>query len=313
MNNNPKLSILIATYNQPNYILKAVESCLSQSYCNLEIIVGDDSENNDTHRLLENYIVSGQIVYFRNQNNIGRVANYRKLLYEYASGDWVVVLDGDDYYIENDYFTDVIYRAIENPHVVMISAGHFKLYEASGIKERDTLTMLNRVIPGKQFLTDFMKMPQHSTNVYRRELACNLDFYRHSSNASDAESLYRLALNGDVFLSNLIPVVWRIHGENTTFNRNLVTQIKELSFIDEIYKYSIAFITKRQAKLWRDKYYISMYHHLNSIAYANNDLFIVGYLSLKAFRYWRWYSILNVYIFCKRKFRISAKGDGVTL
>ena len=50
--NLPLVSILIPTYNRPHYFKIALESALAQTYSNIEIIVGDDSTNNETEKLI---------------------------------------------------------------------------------------------------------------------------------------------------------------------------------------------------------------------------------------------------------------------
>ena len=52
INNPPLVSILIPTYNRPHYFKIALESALAQTYSNIEIIVGDDSTNNETEKLI---------------------------------------------------------------------------------------------------------------------------------------------------------------------------------------------------------------------------------------------------------------------
>ena len=52
----PLVSILITTYNQPLFFRQALESALNQDYHNIEIVVGDDSTNTDTKKLMKGYL-----------------------------------------------------------------------------------------------------------------------------------------------------------------------------------------------------------------------------------------------------------------
>ncbi|MGQ0419789.1 glycosyltransferase family 2 protein, partial [Bacillus sp. HC-Mk] len=55
--NLPLVSILIPTYNRPHYFKIALESALAQTYSNIEIIIGDDSTNDETATLIrEQYL-----------------------------------------------------------------------------------------------------------------------------------------------------------------------------------------------------------------------------------------------------------------
>jgi len=92
-----KVSIQIPTYNQQQYISQAIDSVLMQDYPDLEVIVADDCSTDETEAIVRKY-KDIRVKYFKNEKNIGRVANYRKSLYDYCTGDWVVNLDGDDYF-----------------------------------------------------------------------------------------------------------------------------------------------------------------------------------------------------------------------
>ena len=74
----PKVSIMIPTYNQQKYILRAIESALSQDYENIEIVIVDDNSPDETQAIVEAYLSKKndtRIRYFRNQENIGIIKN----------------------------------------------------------------------------------------------------------------------------------------------------------------------------------------------------------------------------------------------
>lgn len=50
----PLVSVLIPTYNRPHYFKEALDSVINQTYRNIEIIIGDDSTNNETEELVRN-------------------------------------------------------------------------------------------------------------------------------------------------------------------------------------------------------------------------------------------------------------------
>lgn len=262
----PKISILIPTYNQPQYIIQAVESALLQDYFNLEVIVNDDSTNNETEQLLKPFFADKRFSYYKTKTNIGRVGNYRQLLYEYASGDWVVMLDGDDYYIDSHYISYVVSFILKYPKLVFVGAGHKIYYECTGETTVCHITDEDKVFDGSNIFKEQIPIPQHTTNVYKREVALPLNCYNHPSNASDAEGLYRLCLHGEVAFLHLIPVVWRIHENNTTYTKDISEQIAELNFIDSVYHYSLSFLESDIAKAWQKRQYYGHSHHILQIA-----------------------------------------------
>ncbi len=61
--------MLIPTYNRPEYFKEALESVINQTYRNIEIIIGDDSTNDETENLIkENYLNNyDNIKYYHNR------------------------------------------------------------------------------------------------------------------------------------------------------------------------------------------------------------------------------------------------------
>ncbi|NLK94080.1 MAG: glycosyltransferase [Clostridiales bacterium] len=97
----PLVSILIPTYNRPEYFKEALESAINQTYPNIEIIIGDDSTNNLTEQLIESYLQKYDFIkYIKNDKNIGQFENDKKLL-SLAKGEYINYLMDDDLFSEN--------------------------------------------------------------------------------------------------------------------------------------------------------------------------------------------------------------------
>ena len=297
---SPLISIMIATYNQPEYIVKGLQSCLAQDYHNYEVVIGDDSTNDDSYNALSPYLNDPKIKYFRNKENIGRVKNYHKLLYEYATGDWAMMLDGDDYYIDNNYLSQAAKWINENENIVMVSAGHLLINENNNTETFLPLIKENKVFAGKDLFYNFIQIGQHSTCIYNRTLAKELNFYSFNSMATDADGLFRLCLNGNVvFLKNIV-VIWRIHNNNYTFKASgAIKQMHEMKFIDSIVNYSVKFIGLKEAKIWKNKMYYSMSFHILSLAENTKNKFTILRVTLWASKYWR---LIDTYRYIKRIF-----------
>ena len=122
----PKVSIQIPTYNQKVFIVKAIESCLMQDYENLEINIADDNSTDNSYMVIEPFLKDARVNYYKNNQNIGRVKNYRKALYEYATGEWVINLDGDDYFTDSGFVSKAIEDITKdgNEHVLVYQANH---------------------------------------------------------------------------------------------------------------------------------------------------------------------------------------------
>ncbi|MGG3887075.1 glycosyltransferase [Brevibacillus panacihumi] len=91
----PLVSILIPAYNRPQLLEIALQSSLAQTYKNIEIIISDDSTNDEVKKMVEPYLEKdSRIIYSKNERNLG-VLNGKRCL-ELASGDYVNFLMDDD-------------------------------------------------------------------------------------------------------------------------------------------------------------------------------------------------------------------------
>jgi len=89
-----KVSIIIPTYNREQYISQAIESALSQTLKDIEVIVVDDGSTDNTEKVISPY--RNRINYIKTEN--GGVAHARNIGMEMAKGDYVSWLDSDDIY-----------------------------------------------------------------------------------------------------------------------------------------------------------------------------------------------------------------------
>ncbi len=95
MGNAPFFSVIIPTYNPPDLIFKTLESVLSQTFKDFEIVVVDDASPHDVRGKLARHLESGQLRYARNEKN-GERAVTRNHGLRIARGQWATFLDHDD-------------------------------------------------------------------------------------------------------------------------------------------------------------------------------------------------------------------------
>jgi glycosyltransferase involved in cell wall biosynthesis len=99
-----KFSIIIPLYNKQNYIVKTLESVLSQSYKDFEVIVVNDGSSDNS--LQEALSVSDSRIRVINKEN-GGVSSARNLGIHEAKNEWICFLDADDIMYPNcleEYF-----------------------------------------------------------------------------------------------------------------------------------------------------------------------------------------------------------------
>lgn len=92
-----KVSIIIPTYNRADLILQTIQSVLTQTFTDYEIIVIDDGSTDNTAEVLRDFIESGKILYIRQENSGESAARNHGL--RLAHGEYIAFLDSDDLWL----------------------------------------------------------------------------------------------------------------------------------------------------------------------------------------------------------------------
>lgn len=98
---NNLVSICMATYNGEKYLAKQLDSILSQTYKNVEIIICDDKSDDNTSKILENYSsLNPNITFFINEKKLGVTKNFEKSISK-SKGEFILLCDQDDIWLPN--------------------------------------------------------------------------------------------------------------------------------------------------------------------------------------------------------------------
>lgn len=89
------VSIIMPSFNTGKYITETIESVLSQSYKNWELIIVDDCSSDNTDEVVGTYLSDDRIHYLKNEKNSG-AAFSRNTALRMAKGKWIAFLDSDD-------------------------------------------------------------------------------------------------------------------------------------------------------------------------------------------------------------------------
>lgn len=95
---NDLVSVIMPSYNTAEYISQSIESVVSQTYGNWELIVVDDCSTDNTDEIIVKYLVDKRIRYFKNEKNNGAAISRNRALRE-ARGRWIAFLDSDDLWL----------------------------------------------------------------------------------------------------------------------------------------------------------------------------------------------------------------------
>ena len=93
-NQSPIISIVMPCYNRETLVGRAIQSCLTQDYPNLEIVVIDDASTDQSVQVVSGF-ADARVRLVRHETNRG-VCPTRNTGADHARGDWIILLDSDD-------------------------------------------------------------------------------------------------------------------------------------------------------------------------------------------------------------------------
>jgi glycosyltransferase involved in cell wall biosynthesis len=106
-NGQPLVSVCIPTYQDARFLHQSLGSIVSQTYHNLEILVGDDGSTDNSGEVVQSFQDS-RIRYLRNPVNLGQFENINRLVSQ-AQGRYVAIYHSDDYYHPEIIFKEVTF------------------------------------------------------------------------------------------------------------------------------------------------------------------------------------------------------------
>src|SRR3954451_4203431 len=95
-----KVSVLMPAFNAEHYILEAVESVLSQTHTDFELIIVDDGSTDNTLSVVEPYARKDKRVKVISHPNMGISHSLNRAL-DLASNEWIVCMHADDIMLPN--------------------------------------------------------------------------------------------------------------------------------------------------------------------------------------------------------------------
>lgn len=113
-----KISIIVTTYNAPDYLSRVLAALEQQNNTNFEVVVADDGSGSETKTLIEKYQQKGklQLIHAWHEDDGFRAAAARNHAVHLASGDYLVFIDGDCLALPN--FVDRQYESAEPGYMV---------------------------------------------------------------------------------------------------------------------------------------------------------------------------------------------------
>lgn len=218
---NELISILIPTYNQKELLQEAINSVLSQSYKNIEIIVIDDASHDGTEEMIKSkYSNNAKVFYYKNNSNLGTGKTIVKG-YNLIKGSYFVVMGHDDFYIDTNFFRDDIklYREYDN---ISFICGSVFISNTKNHSIAESKVNLPFITNGKEYFKNLLKnqyqLPNCSIPTLFNKKLLDKTNPANSLSLDDVELYMKALLTGDAIMLNNFVSIYRVHGNNSSFN-----------------------------------------------------------------------------------------------
>ena len=291
------VTVGIPAYNNSAHIAEAIKGCLAQTYPALKVIVADDRSADTTAAIVQSFAGSEKVQYIQNEKNLGRVANYRHLLYDLAASGWYINLDGDDYFTDPSFIEQAMALISKTgPDEIVFYQGNHNMEKLK--KALPRFTQLNAediLVEGKEYFINFprIKKNTHCATLYNRTKAVLLNFYSFDCLFADFHSLSRLALTGKVILSSRQVALWRQHEGNESKSLNEEKLNNELASLKDAALFAEQYLSPAETKNWLKQmtaYYRMVFIYHNSTYHPGWKT--IGFI----LRHWRFNGLYLRYV-----------------
>jgi glycosyltransferase involved in cell wall biosynthesis len=145
------VTVGLLTYNRPHLVSRAVESVMNQTFADFELIISDDSKNDDTEKVVKPYLSDKRVSYTR-QRGIGMTKNFIETL-RLGNGEYFMWLCDDDY-ISDNYIEKNLEVLRENQDYIL-SAGLTIFFSSTGVWDKKDVLHLEEDDPAKRLFRYF--------------------------------------------------------------------------------------------------------------------------------------------------------------
>lgn len=202
MKYNIRISVIVPVYNVEKYLRKCIDSIISQTYTNLEIILVDDGSTDSSGFICDEYSrVDSRIIVVHKEN--GGLSDARNVGLDIASGIYISFVDSDDWLLK-DMYEKLIEGAIKNN--VLLSVGGVKVFDEQINKYRNTyekMEITQMLVSKNEYIKEVLLGTWAAWDkLYHRSLYENIRFPKGEFNEDEAIMLQIIDMCSNVYVTN---------------------------------------------------------------------------------------------------------------
>lgn len=163
-------SVIMTVYNAEKYLKQAIESVISQTMKNFELIIVNDCSTDSSEEIIKQYLDDNRIRYFKNQENL-KVSKSRNFGVSKAVADFVAFIDSDDIWFEQKLEKQLNFMKAKNAQICYSS---YAFISDDGVLQNKVFDVPKEV-DFKKLLKQNVITP--SASMFKRELLLKYPFY----------------------------------------------------------------------------------------------------------------------------------------
>ena len=237
----------MVTYNQEQFIEKAINSVLSQeTNFNFRLIIGDDCSTDRTTSICEKYANNfpDKILLLKSDINKGIIRNYLRCFDE-CSAEYICILEGDDYWIDNLKIEDQATFLNINDKIGLVHSNYTMYKEEEKQYKKTNNNLVKYCLINQGYI--YRKLIQNNficplTVMFRKCFLDHIDFsflLENDVKTIDYFLWLNIALNSQIFYENKTYGVYRISGSSISNNHSFEKRIKFTETKTKILNYYI--------------------------------------------------------------------------
>jgi spore maturation protein CgeB len=209
----PLVSVLMCVYNQEQYISQAVESILSQTYSDFELIIIDDGSQDRTGQILDSYKDNRlKIIHQVNQG----VPRSRNRLLKLSRGEYVAIHDGDD--ISGKERLEVQVKFLDEHPEISVVGSFIEFIDEKGLPVDEDVIRVVEPSEIKRTLERGVNCMMHGSVMFRRGILDVVGGYDERFRyAHDYE--FWLRVSEHFKLANIPQILYKLRSHSNKISR----------------------------------------------------------------------------------------------
>ena len=227
-------SVIICCYNSERYIRETIDSVISQTHKNWEIVIVNDGSTDSTEEIILNYKNKGINIIYTKQENLGFAAARNKAI-SIANAEWIAIIDHDDICLP-DRLEIQSTQIVSNPESKLFFGNvlHFEKIDNKEITHLSKINLKKIKLNKKEIYYSLLRYGcfiDSESVVFSKIAARKINFFNNNYKfVADYDFFIRLGKIYDFNYINQTLSKWRLHKKQSTKTMKKM-YVKELSIL----------------------------------------------------------------------------------